>query len=294
MSVEDIPEKIQRLYQVVFELEEAFPGRRFTLDGHLIGSIGEVLAEHHFGLLLFPGSTETHDAKSPCGKRVQIKATQGKSVGIRSEPEHLIVLKILSTGKFKTVYNGPGQLAWDNSGKMQKNGQRGLSVSKLEELMKEVAVDQQLTPVSQYRHDEYSREIAFEAAPSEFDQEEFVMRFSLGPDRWYAAEIIGEEFEKTIRSYSPIKVRRIVSEGKGGRFFLLDFYHANYPEGVREKRYHLKTIERNKEFILAVSTEDNPRRYFLIHPINVEWLKNIYHVDFKPGMSAEDWLERYA
>jgi hypothetical protein len=147
MSVEDIPEKIQRLYQIVFELEDDFPGRRFTPDGHLVGSIGEVLAEHHFGLRLFPGSTETHDAKSPCGKNVQIKATQGRSVGIRSEPEHLIVLKILSSGEFNTVYNGPGKLAWDNAGKMQKNGQRALAVSKLEGLMEEVAVDQQLTPI---------------------------------------------------------------------------------------------------------------------------------------------------
>jgi hypothetical protein len=146
MSVEDIPEKIQRLYRIVSELEEAFPGRRFTPDGHLVGSIGEVLAEHHFGLCLFPGSTETHDAKSSCGKNVQKKATQGRTVGIRSEPEHLVVLKIFSSGQFNTVYNGPGKLAWDNAGKMQKNGQRVLSVSKLADLMKKVPVNQQLTP----------------------------------------------------------------------------------------------------------------------------------------------------
>lgn len=120
------------------------------------------------------------------------------------------------------------------------------------------------------------------------------MRFNLEPNKWYAAEIIGEEFEKTIRSYSPIKVRRIMPEGKGGRCFCLKFYHANYPEGVREKLYRLKTIERNKEFILVVSTEHNPRRYLLIHPINVDWLKNTYRVDVESGMSAEDWLDRYA
>ena len=120
------------------------------------------------------------------------------------------------------------------------------------------------------------------------------MRFSLEPNKWYAAEIIGEEFEKTIRSYSPIKVRRIVPEGKGGRCFSLGFYHANYPEGVREKRYRLKTIERNKNFILVVSTEHNPRRYLLIHPISVDWLKNNYRVNVEPGMLPEDWLERNA
>lgn len=147
MSIEEIPEKIQRLYKIVSELEAAFPGRRFTPDGHLVGSIGEVLAEHHFGLHLFPGSTETHDAKSPCGKKVQIKATQGRAVGIRSEPDHLIVLKILPSGGFNTVFNGPGNLAWEKAGKMQKNGQRVISVSKLEHLMKEVAVYQKVPPI---------------------------------------------------------------------------------------------------------------------------------------------------
>ena len=120
------------------------------------------------------------------------------------------------------------------------------------------------------------------------------MRFSLEPNRWYAAEIIGEEFAETIRSHSPIKVRRLMPESKGGRCFSLEFYHANYPEGVRDKIYRLRTIERNKEFMLAVSTEHNPRRYLLIHPISVEWLKNTYRVDVESGMAAEDWLERHA
>jgi hypothetical protein len=118
------------------------------------------------------------------------------------------------------------------------------------------------------------------------------MRFSLEPNRWYAAEIIGEEFAESIRSLSPIKVRRLIPESQGGRCFSLEFYHANYPEGVRDKIYRLRTIERNKEFILAVSTEHSPRRYLLIHHINVEWLKKIYRVDVESGISAEDWLER--
>ena len=120
------------------------------------------------------------------------------------------------------------------------------------------------------------------------------MRFSLEPNRWYATEIIGEEFEKTIRSYSPIKVRRLVPESKGSRCFSLEFYHANYPEGVRNKLYRLRTIERNKEFMLAVSTEHNPRRYLLIYPISIEWLKSNFCVDVESGISAEDWLERNA
>ena len=33
----------------VAELEAEFPGRHFTLDGHLVGSIGEVMAAYYYG-----------------------------------------------------------------------------------------------------------------------------------------------------------------------------------------------------------------------------------------------------
>ncbi len=87
--IEQIPEKINALYKILRELEDLFPGRHFTPDGHLVGSIGEVLAEHEYNLELLPASAETHDAVSLCGRMVQIMATQGKSVDIRAEPEHL-------------------------------------------------------------------------------------------------------------------------------------------------------------------------------------------------------------
>jgi hypothetical protein len=132
------------LYGVVAELESAFPGRKFTPDGHLVGSIGEVLAAHRYALTLLPTSSERHDARSPDGRLVQIKATQVKSVGLRSEPDHLLVLKLEPDGSAREVFNGPGHLAWRNAGKMQKNGQRPISLSKLSRLMVEVKSSDQL------------------------------------------------------------------------------------------------------------------------------------------------------
>ena len=49
-----VPEIVRELYSSVAELEELFPGRKFTLDGHLVGSIGEVIAAHRYGLELLP------------------------------------------------------------------------------------------------------------------------------------------------------------------------------------------------------------------------------------------------
>ena len=69
------------------------------------------------------------------------------------------------------------------------------------------------------------------------------LRFTLRERFWYAVEFIGEEFGDQIRSYSPIRVDEVVCENSGRRLFSLSFYHANYPEGVRDKCYTLQTIE---------------------------------------------------
>ena len=144
-SINEIPRLVRSLYEIVGELEMLFPGRKFTLDGHLVGSIGEVLAAHRYGLELLPASAKGHDATTADGRLVQIKATQAKSVGIRSEPDHLIVLKLTGNGSADEVYNGPGAAPWQHAGKMQKNGQRVISVSRLQNLMTGVSPAERLT-----------------------------------------------------------------------------------------------------------------------------------------------------
>jgi hypothetical protein len=74
-AIAQVPAIVERLYDLVGELERAFPGRPFTPDGHLVGSLGEVLASHHYGLILLPCSSPCHDATAPNGTRVQVKAT---------------------------------------------------------------------------------------------------------------------------------------------------------------------------------------------------------------------------
>jgi hypothetical protein len=114
-----IPQLIKRLYEIVAELEFLFPGRKFTPDGHLVGSLGEVIAAHDYDLIFLEASAKTHDARNG-SKQIQIKATQGKSVAMYGEPEHLIVLKILKDGKTEEIYNGPGNYP----GRMQGNCKR--------------------------------------------------------------------------------------------------------------------------------------------------------------------------
>ena len=133
-----LSEKIKELYCITAELEKNYPGRKFTIDGHLLGSIGEVIVAEAYGLDLLPNSTEKHDAISMIGQYIQIKATQINKISVSSEPEYLIVIQILSDGSWSEIYNGPGNLVWDNVGKVQKNGQRSISLHKLKCLMKTV------------------------------------------------------------------------------------------------------------------------------------------------------------
>ena len=147
-TIQDLAaEKIQKLYRISHELEEMFPGRHYTPDGHMIGSIGEALAVSCYGLTLFEASAQTHDAQAPDGRLVQIKATQIDRISISSEPEWLIVLEIHKDGTFSEVYNGPGKLAWEHCGKMQKNGQRPISLARLRNLQTEVPVPDRLKQI---------------------------------------------------------------------------------------------------------------------------------------------------
>ncbi|WP_417839060.1 DUF6998 domain-containing protein [Tritonibacter scottomollicae] len=55
------------LYTAADGLKRIFPGRKFTLDGHLVGRIGEVVAACMFDLSLNPASTHGHDARARDG-----------------------------------------------------------------------------------------------------------------------------------------------------------------------------------------------------------------------------------
>jgi hypothetical protein len=138
-AIAEVPKLVRKLYKVVAEFERLFADadRKFTPDGHLVGSIGEVLAAHKYGLKLYANSYPLHDAKSKDGRKVQIKATQGAKVGLRGKPQHLIVIRIDKNGDPEEIYNGPGKRAWDACGAEQSNGQRHISCSRLKKLMKE-------------------------------------------------------------------------------------------------------------------------------------------------------------
>lgn len=131
--------KIVELLHIVGDLEDSFPGRHFTLDGHLVGSIGEIMAAYYYGIELYEASAPIHDGKTGDGKEVQIKITQQDRIVINEEPKYLIVLFLnRSTGEISEIYNGSGTLPWETAYIYKKHNTRYMMVSKLLEMDKNV------------------------------------------------------------------------------------------------------------------------------------------------------------
>ncbi len=118
-----LPEPVAAIYRAVSELEARYPQRKFTPDGHLVGSIGEVVAAEALGLTLHRASHPRHDAFDQNGD-VQIKMTGGRSVALYATCDRLVVLKVVSREEAEIVYD-------DEAGKIGKNGQRVISLFRL-------------------------------------------------------------------------------------------------------------------------------------------------------------------
>jgi hypothetical protein len=125
-----LPAPVAELYRAIEKLQKAY-GRKFTLDGHVLGSIGEVVAQETFGFELLPMSARAHDAHCKIRGAVQVKITGGKSIAMRQNCNHLIVLKVVNPQEAEVVYDGPGSPVWNAAGRMQSNGQRSISLRKL-------------------------------------------------------------------------------------------------------------------------------------------------------------------
>ena len=125
-----LPEPVARIYQATADLAALYPGRSFTPDGHMVGSIGEVIAAEALNLTLYPASQPTHDAWDDNGD-VQIKMTAGNRVSMYACCDRLVVLRVISPQEAEIVYGGPGAPAWEAAGKMAKNGQRAISLFRL-------------------------------------------------------------------------------------------------------------------------------------------------------------------
>jgi len=140
--MEEVPLLIGDLLKTTQRLNGLFNGRPFTPDGHLVGSIGEVVAEYIYGVKLEACSTPQIDARTLDGRTVQVKLTgeRGRSFGFRWSskftgelPDILLALKLTKSG-FEEVYNGPFPASLLRGRKDSNNGQIPITVSRLRQM----------------------------------------------------------------------------------------------------------------------------------------------------------------
>lgn len=110
-----LPTVVQDLWRAQQSLVQFYEhtGLRFTLDGRLVGDIGEAVALQHFDLIAPKKRTKGVDAFTRSGRSVQVKATGQPDKGPAYTPgsgtaDHLLFFQIdFASGTASVVYNGP-------------------------------------------------------------------------------------------------------------------------------------------------------------------------------------------
>lgn len=108
-----VSKAIIELLRVVDTLKAEYPAKTFSLDGRLVGDIGEVLASEAYEIDLFGRLEKHHDGKCLDGRMVQIKATMKNALTFpaRHVPDYYLGIRIHADGRITEVFNGPGRVA---------------------------------------------------------------------------------------------------------------------------------------------------------------------------------------
>jgi hypothetical protein len=111
-SRKTITEALALIFQGIEKLKSAFPNREFTIDGRLVGDIGEVIAALEYDVVLDNVSLPGHDAVTSDGRRVQIKATFKDQLTFKTVPDFYLGFRLFPDGRHEEIYNGPGDLIY--------------------------------------------------------------------------------------------------------------------------------------------------------------------------------------
>lgn len=138
----EIHEAVKEMLKIVDELHQAYPKKKFTLDGRLVGDMGEILVEGDYDLELYEGLEKHHDGETPDGRRVQIKTTMKKSLTFPVDhiPHYYIGIQVHNDGTYTEIFNGPGAVAWESvkNRKATKTNLHSVTISALSKLQVKV------------------------------------------------------------------------------------------------------------------------------------------------------------
>jgi hypothetical protein len=113
MNQQAVNAALKLIFQAIERLKRAFPNRAFTIDGRLVGDVGEVIAALEYDLVLHEVSQPTHDATTADGRKVQIKATFQDALTFKTVPDYYLGLRLYPDGRHEEIFNGPGKLIYE-------------------------------------------------------------------------------------------------------------------------------------------------------------------------------------
>lgn len=114
-------EEIELLFIAINKLKDKYKqhNKHFTLDGKLVGDIGEVLVAEHYGITLYGNNKRVYDGfvTGYEEKQVQIKASFKNyfyfSKDLNNIPKYFIAVQLNVDGTFEEIYNGSGALIYE-------------------------------------------------------------------------------------------------------------------------------------------------------------------------------------
>lgn len=145
--------KVREHYRAMLDRQGSAVDLKFTLDGNLVGDIGEALAAQLFGIrLVDTKSTEGIDGYAPDGRTVQVKATgTGRGPAFRcteTRADHLLFFDLdFDRCRGTVTFNGPEHYAVSRLPDVFIN-QRSLSRHQIRRADERVQPAERLSPVA--------------------------------------------------------------------------------------------------------------------------------------------------
>lgn len=140
----NLAKNIEKLFTIIEDLQKNYHPKKFTLDGRLVGDIGEVLVQENYDVELFDKIEKQYDGIDSKKRKVQIKATFKNHLNFpcdkKDVPDYYIGIKIHRDGTFEEIYNGKGSDIWNHvkNRKKTKISTFQINLSALKEINKTV------------------------------------------------------------------------------------------------------------------------------------------------------------
>jgi len=124
-----ITKSLELIFDGIEQLREAFPGKSFTIDGRLVGDIGEIIAAFEYDIELYEVQKADHDGETSDGRKVQVKATFKDSLTFKTVPDYYLGFKLFEDGRHEEMFNGPGRIIYEHYKHRKGIGETLLSFS---------------------------------------------------------------------------------------------------------------------------------------------------------------------